>query len=174
MSDNPFVDILHRMEEMDRRLHGMIRIGKISEVNPQRAQARFSDASVRSTDWLDWQEPGNGHNRTWTAPRVGQEAVMFSPSGEPGQGLLMPGSYNKQNKAPSSNPNEVVLASVGNARVSLLNGTLTVKSGGTTFEFGANGFKQTGGQMAHDGQNVGKTHTHKNVEPGGGNSGEPN
>lgn len=171
---NPFVDIIHQIQELDRRVQSMVRFGRVKEVNPQRAQVRFEDGAVQTSDWVDWQEPGSGRVRSWTAPKVGQEVVILSPSGELGQAIAMPGSYNRENRAPSSDPDEHVMAQTDDVRISMKGNAVTFKLGGTTIVMSADGVKITGGKIIHDNVNIGSNHTHKGVEPGSGNTGEPN
>jgi hypothetical protein len=46
--------------------------------------------------------------------------------------------------------------------------------GGVEWSLTSAGLEQTGGMVKHNGINIGDTHTHKDVQPGGGNSGAPN
>ncbi|GGC68634.1 phage baseplate assembly protein domain-containing protein [Chelatococcus reniformis] len=46
--------------------------------------------------------------------------------------------------------------------------------GGVTFTLSKDGLDVTGGRITHDGKHIDGTHTHTNVQPGAGNTGEPN
>lgn len=51
--------------------------------------------------------------------------------------------------------------------------TILLKAGGVTVTIGAGGVAIEGGTVTHNGKNIGDTHVHTNVEPGGGLSGAP-
>lgn len=50
---------------------------------------------------------------------------------------------------------------------------VTMTVGGVSMALSAGGLAVTGGTITHNGKNIGDTHTHTNVEPGGGVSGPP-
>jgi hypothetical protein len=52
-------------------------------------------------------------------------------------------------------------------------GSLKISAGGVEWLFNGEGFKQTGGKMAHDGKNVGATHKHTDVMAGPAQTGLP-
>jgi len=51
---------------------------------------------------------------------------------------------------------------------------LTLTSGGVSMALTPGGLAITGGTVTHNGKNIGSTHTHNGVVPGGGNTGTPN
>lgn len=51
---------------------------------------------------------------------------------------------------------------------------LTLTSGGVSMALTPGGLAITGGTVTHNGRNIGSTHTHNGVVPGGGNTGTPN
>jgi hypothetical protein len=53
------------------------------------------------------------------------------------------------------------------------NGKLEVTIGGTSWTLDGEGWKQTGGKVSHDGNNIGGSHKHLNVMPGPGQTGLP-
>ena len=51
--------------------------------------------------------------------------------------------------------------------------TILLKAGGVTVTISGGGVAIEGGTVTHNGKNIGDTHVHTNVEPGGGLSGAP-
>ena len=51
--------------------------------------------------------------------------------------------------------------------------SVTIVVGGVTFKISAGGVEITGGQVTHNGKNIGFDHVHKGVEPGGALTQEP-
>jgi hypothetical protein len=47
--------------------------------------------------------------------------------------------------------------------MTLSNGSLTIHAAGITVELTGNGVSITGGEVRHDGRNIGATHTHGGV-----------
>lgn len=89
-------------------------------------------------------------------------------------GLFIPDAMSNGN-APAGQGDRVVIGSNDGGSFLAFDGSgfyFTV--GGTEFKLTAAGFEQTGGAMKHDGVNVGSTHTHGGIEPGGGNTNVPN
>lgn len=56
--------------------------------------------------------------------------------------------------------------------VSITGGGLSITGGGMTAS-GGEGIALSGGTLTHNGRNVGETHTHTGVQPGGGTTGTP-
>ena len=94
--------------ETDRMLSGMLMAGTIEAVDYQAARVR-----VRSGDWvsswLPWSAQAAGQVRHWRPPSVGEQALILSPSGQPEQGMVLPGFYTEQHsQAPSDDPKLVL------------------------------------------------------------------
>lgn len=66
-----------------------------------------------------------------------------------------------------------ITATVGGATVFIDSGTVKIDVGGFSATFTAGGLAMEGGMITHNGHNIGETHVHINVEPGGGLSGPP-
>lgn len=88
--------------ETDRMLSGMLMAGAIEAVDYQAARVR-----VRSGDWvsswLPWGSLAAGQVRHWRPPSVGEQAMILSPSGQPEQGMVMPGFYTDQHSQANDN-----------------------------------------------------------------------
>lgn len=90
----------HAVSELDRRLANIIRQGTITELDLANARVKV-DLGDLVTDWLPWHTARAGATRTWSAPRAGEQVTVMSPSGELGQGAVVPGLYQTAHPAPS-------------------------------------------------------------------------
>lgn len=78
--------------ETDRLLSGLLMAGAIEAVDHQTARARVRSGDWVST-WLPWSSLSAGQVRRWRAPTVGEQVMVLSPSGQPEQGMILPGFY---------------------------------------------------------------------------------
>lgn len=78
--------------ETDRLLSSLLMLGAVESVDCAAARVR-----VRSGDWvsapLPWASLGAGQVRHWRPPSVGEQVLILSPSGQPEQGVVLPGFY---------------------------------------------------------------------------------
>jgi phage baseplate assembly protein gpV len=98
-------ELVRRVEESERRLTNVVRPGRVTEVDAQKGLVKLSyakdenDADVVSP-WIRWQERAGGI-KTWTPPSVGEQVLMFSPSGDiSGHSWALPGGYSQANPQP--------------------------------------------------------------------------
>lgn len=89
--------------EIDRRLANILRIGVVAALDAANALVQV-DLGDLTTDWLPWSTGRAGNTRKWSAPRVGEQVLVFSPSGELGAGIVGPSVFQDAHGAPSSNP----------------------------------------------------------------------
>ena len=78
-----------------RRLENLIRLGTIAEVDPAAKRCRVNTGGLL-TDWRPWIAERAGEDRSWDAPSVGEQCLLFSPSGEPALGVALVGLYSDQ------------------------------------------------------------------------------
>lgn len=84
-----------------RRLENLIRLGTIAAVDHQAARCtiRTGGLSVPNLAWLALRA---GDSSDWDPPTVGEQCILFSPSGEPAQGIALVGLYSQERPAPSN------------------------------------------------------------------------
>jgi phage baseplate assembly protein V len=102
---------MNALAELTRRLDNLIRPGTIAEVDHgDPAQQKPPLCRVQTgnitTGWLKWFVSRAGSTRDWDPVTVGEQCVVFSPSGEPDQGFALVGLYSTANPAPSNSPNK--------------------------------------------------------------------
>lgn len=88
----------YALNELDRRIANLIRIGTVSEVDASKALARIELADEVLTDWLACSARRAGDDKTWDLPDVGEQVIVFSPGGELDQGIVL-GSLFSDTKA---------------------------------------------------------------------------
>lgn len=89
--------------ELQRLLANLIRYGVVTELDtsdPSAPRVKCSTGGL-DTDWLPWCAGRAGATRRWSAPRPGEQVVVFSPYGDPAQGFVLPGFYQDAHPAPA-------------------------------------------------------------------------
>lgn len=91
------------LAELTRRLDNLIRLGTIAEVDHAAARCRVKSGRLLTT-WLPWVALRAGTTLDWNPPTEGEQCVLFSPSGETTQALVLVGLYSTANPAPTDSP----------------------------------------------------------------------
>ena len=102
--------------DLIRRLESLIRYGTIAEVQMAPPRVRVKSGGLTST-WLPWFAPRAGTTTEWDPPTVGEQCVLFSPSGNPATGVVLVGLFSDAHPAPSSSPDEHVRDYPDGARI---------------------------------------------------------
>lgn len=104
-------DAVSRITDVERRMDGMMRHGKVTDVDPQKQRARIEigerDGQPLKSAWLPYAQIAGAY-KSHRPPTVGQQMTMFAPNGEVRQGLLVPMTWSDQNKSPSDKGDEHV------------------------------------------------------------------
>jgi len=88
------------LSDLLRLLQNLIRLGTIAEVKGAKARVRLGP--TLTTEWLNWATPRAGSTRTWSAPTVGEQVIVFSPGGDLTRGIILPALYSQAFDAPES------------------------------------------------------------------------
>ena len=91
--------------ELSRRLENLIRFGTIHSVDHAAKRCRVQSGEL-VTQWLRWMELRAGNTTTWNPPTVGEQCIVFSPSGEPAGGMVIYGAPSDIIDTPSHNPDD--------------------------------------------------------------------
>lgn len=94
--------------ELSRRLENLIRIGTIHSVDHAAVRVRVQSGNLVS-QWLPWLERRAGNTTTWSPPTIGEQCVIFSPSGEPAGGVVLVGIDSAAIQPPSHAPEKHVI-----------------------------------------------------------------
>lgn len=183
MLDQMFHAIFDRLAEVERRLHNSGQQGTVSQVDAAKGLMRLKIGESEGKDvlspWVPYAQVA-GALKVHSPPSVGQQMLLVAPSGDLDQAVGMPMTWSDNNQSPSQD-GAAHVATLGNMRVEFRSGEIKVTipklvieaGGGTvTLESGTAKFAGFSG-IEHDGKNIGKTHLHSGVLPGGSNTGEP-
>ncbi|GAA0586938.1 phage baseplate assembly protein V [Halomonas salifodinae] len=178
--------------ELLRLIHNLIRTGTIAAVDHQAARVRVKSGELL-TDWLPWIEGRAGTTRDWNPPTEGEQVVVFSPGGDPAAGVVLTGLFSDAHPAPTALPElcrrifpDAALFEYDHKTSVLrikLPGRIEIEAPGGTSWLGniahqgdmarQGSYAQAGGELTHNGTNIGDTHKHGGVVPGDGQSGGP-
>lgn len=98
------------LAEGDRRALGGMRLGQVCETDPEKSQVRVKLADGQISGWLPVGSWGAGGFSVWAMPGVGEQVTVMAPSGDIESGIIGPRLYQDQYPAPSTDPNETLLA----------------------------------------------------------------
>lgn len=106
-------DILRRVAEVERRLDGTIKQGRVVEVDAAAGTVRLR-LNEESADEAFLSPPipyaqFAGALKVHTPPSVGQQMTIVSGAGDFRQGLAVPMTWSEQNEAPSAKGDENVV-----------------------------------------------------------------
>ncbi|MDR8962788.1 phage baseplate assembly protein V [Burkholderia multivorans] len=96
----------YALGEIDRRMACMVQHGTVEDVSyqPPLCRVRIGDWV---SDWMPWKTAAAGVVRFWRPPSIGEQASMFSPSGELAGAYAAPGYYSDQHGGSArSSPSE--------------------------------------------------------------------
>lgn len=170
------------MAEFDRRLGGVVRVGRIEELDPKAGRVKARINADILTGWCPWLAPRAGKGAVWWAPEVGEQCLVLAQYGEPDQAVVLVGLFSDAFPPPSDNPEQLVTVFPDGARLAydwqakrleaVLPDSGTVRlvaPGGVTIE----GDVTVTGDVVAGGVSL-RRHTHGGVDTGGGNTAEPN
>ncbi|MBC6714790.1 phage baseplate assembly protein V [Aurantimonas sp. DM33-3] len=131
-----FATLMRRIESLeaqlvaqDRRINNMFREGSIAEVDYEKGLASM-DAGGLPTDMSPWLERA-GAIRDWTPVTKGERAIFISPSGDPGQGLILPGGYSSQ-FTQNHNKGGEPTRTVGDTQIQQTGSEIRITAGGSS------------------------------------------
>ena len=192
------IGAMNDLATLARLIENLIRFGTIAAVQMQPPRVQVKTGTL-TTAWLPWITLRAGADREWNPPTVDEQVLLFSPSGQLGNGVALTGLFSDQ--IPANGDRE------GLYRITYRDGTVieydsvahhlnaTLTDGGTTNLISTGGINIVG-NITHQGdytqagnQNVtGKVtvsvdvaaagislvkHAHGNVMPGGSKTGKP-
>lgn len=166
---------------LNRRIAMMILPGRVVERDPAKWKVRLEIGTDPDTGeaikgpWVRPSSGGAGAAKVSPAlPAIGDPMYLFSASGLiGGDSVAWPGTSTDDSPRPNQDPDETVLFERGEDRLSVKAGELFLKSGGASVKLTPGGPTFAGGQIKHDGKNIGSSHKHSNVRSGSDETGVP-
>ncbi|WOD12787.1 phage baseplate assembly protein V [Pseudomonas sp. NyZ704] len=95
---------MNPIAELRRRLDNMIRLGTVYAVDAANVRCRVKTGELL-TDWLPYFVRRAGTRRDSEHPTTKEQAVVFSPSGELGAGVVLIGLNSDEFPSPNADPN---------------------------------------------------------------------
>lgn len=95
------MNTLATLQDVLRLLRNMIRTGVVVEIDLDDGRCRVQTGGI-VTDWLQWLTGRAGRSRSWWAPSVGEQVVIFAIGGELDTAFVLPGIFSDDHPAPSA------------------------------------------------------------------------
>lgn len=157
------------LSESDRRIARLLQFGTITEVDPAAARIRVSLGGEAVSGWVPWVAGRAGDVRVFSAPSVGEQVMLLSPSGSSAQAVALLGIYSQAGAAPAGEE--------GVTRVELPGGVSLDIRGGVVSLVAPGGVQITGdvtvaGDVVADGVSL-KNHRHGGILRGGSQTDPP-
>jgi phage baseplate assembly protein V len=76
-------------------LTNLLRVGTIAELDEEEYRVRVTSGDVL-TDWISVLAQRAGPDKTYWLPEVGEQVLIFSPSGDPAQGYVLAGIFSEK------------------------------------------------------------------------------
>lgn len=157
------------LADLERRLASVMRFGTITEVDAGNARARVTFGGETSSAWLQFTTGRSGGARIWSPPVAGEQVVVFSPSGDTGQGVILASLPSSGFPAPSGDGATYQIDMPGGVSISVSGGAVNITAPGAVR---ITGDVIVDGDVIADGISL-KTHVHGGVVPGGANTLQP-
>ena len=177
MAIRELVELAARIAELERRFSGMMRHGTVAEVDTGAQRIRLDFGHAHGTEgrflspWIPYAQ-FSGALRVHTPPSVGQQFTAMSPNGDFQQAVAVPLTHSNANPSPSTAADQNVLR-FGDVTVTLAEDSLEIAVGDVRFKVDGANVEITGGQVRHNGRNIGDSHIHSGVLSGPAVTGTP-
>lgn len=169
--EEQMIAIFSRIGEIERRARNRKRTGKIADVDHKKGLARVElskpDGKSFKTGWIPWKEIAAGGIKSHIPPSVGEQVDVVSENGDMTDAIIDMSTPSNENKRPHDGPEAVLV--MGSTRLTISDGAVEIVSNVTI----KGDLSVEGSALTHNGTNVGETHQHDGVLPGGGLTGEP-
>lgn len=159
-------DLYGRIAEIERRNRNRKRTGLVNEIDLQKGLARVEFQTDGDQPyvgpWMPWKEVAAGGIKSHIPPTVGEQVDVVSENGDMTDGIIDMSTPSNANPRPHDGPEAVI--TYGGSRVVIGDGVVTI-----TADVEINGaLRVAGPAVTHNGTNIGDTHVHGGVQPGGG------
>lgn len=89
---------MNSLAELARLIENLIRFGTVAQVQVNPPRVRVKTGNI-TTAWRPWLNLRAGEDREWDPPTVGEQVILFSPSGNLAQGVALTGLSSDQHPA---------------------------------------------------------------------------
>lgn len=120
---------MEQSAELARLIENLIRLGTIADVQMKPPRVRVKSGGLTS-NWLVWITLRAGKTREWNPPTVGEQCIVFNPSGNTAAGIVLVGIPSDLIPAPGENPDEHLREYPDGARILYNHATGTLSATG--------------------------------------------
>jgi phage baseplate assembly protein V len=92
---NATISAMNDLATLARLIENLIRFGTIAQIQMKPPRVRVKTGAL-TTGWLPWIAPRAGADREWAPPTVNEQIILFSPSGQLGNGIVLTGLFSDQ------------------------------------------------------------------------------
>jgi len=89
---NRMIRAMNDSATLARLIENLIRPGTITAVQMRPPRVQVKTGSL-TTAWLPWIAPRAGADREWSPPTLDEQVILFSPSGQLGNGFVLTGLF---------------------------------------------------------------------------------
>ncbi len=86
------IGAMNDLAALSRLLENLIRFGVISAVQMEPPRVQVTTGTL-TTAWLPWLALRAGADREWDPPTLGEQVMLFSPSGQLANGIVVTGVF---------------------------------------------------------------------------------
>jgi len=168
---NDFIGIQVDLAMLKKAFGNSLRVAPVEIIDAEkgyRLRLGGTDDDPYLSPWYPHPETG----KTSVPLKKGQIVGVLNPTGDPRQGVLIRGGYSDANASPNADMAANVFEDVG-VRVTVADGALVIETGSVKMTISSAGVSIAGGRVEHDGRNIGSTHLHGGVTPGGADTSVP-
>lgn len=94
---------MNDLATLSRLLENLIRYGTIAAVQVAPPRVKVQTGTL-TTAWLPWLTLRAGADQAWDPPTVDEQVILFSPSGQLGNGIALTGVFSDQHPANGDRP----------------------------------------------------------------------
>ncbi len=167
-------------KETADKMRGMVRRATLRNIRDD-GQTQRTSVEIAEGIWRDDVEILQSYGVATHAPEDGALALVVAVGADEGDLVVLPVS-NPSRRLGGLKSGEVgiynehgdkaVIGAGGDINITSA-ASVNVTVGGVTFRVSADGVEITGGRVTHNGKDIGDTHKHTGVTPGGGLTGVP-
>jgi phage baseplate assembly protein V len=86
------IGAMNDLATLARLIENLIRLGTIAAVQMKPPRVQVKTGSL-TTGWLPWIAARAGADREWNPPTESEQVILFSPSGQLGNGIVLTGLF---------------------------------------------------------------------------------
>ncbi len=131
--------------EMERRLHGLVRVGTVLQVDASKARAKVALGGEAVSAWVPWIGRA-GTVSEWSPLAAGEQVAVLSPGGDTAQGVILGSLFSSDNPAKSQDGGEWRIE-LGGSHISMTGEAITLSSNGSTLTLDASGIRLNGARV---------------------------